>query len=147
MKYRWDELYGGLQTGVVEGQHNPISTMALANLQGVQKYATISNHLYGGDMWLTSDSFYNSMTDRQKQIFNDALELAKVAGNGHKLLLKATDKGVNFLKKSGLEVYAPSPQELASFKEITLPAIMKTIKDDLGDEGMDMANALSQYVG
>ena len=138
----WDELYGGLQTGVVEGQHNPISTMALANLQEVQKYATISNHLYGGDMWLTSDSFYNAMTDSQKQIFNDALEMAKVAGNGHKLLLKATDKGVNFLKKSGLEVYAPSPQELASFKEISQPAIMKTIKDDLGDEGMEMANAL-----
>ena len=34
----WNELYTALQTGVVDGEENPISSIALGKLQEVQKY-------------------------------------------------------------------------------------------------------------
>jgi TRAP-type C4-dicarboxylate transport system substrate-binding protein len=36
--------------------------MAIGGLQEVQDYATLTNHLYGADWWITSQDFYNSLT-------------------------------------------------------------------------------------
>lgn len=138
----WDELYSSLQTGVVQGQHNPIPIMAIGNLQEVQKYATLTNHLYGADWWITSNTFYNALTKQQQHIFTNAITAAKIAGRGSKLLLNATDQGINFLTKAGLEVYAPTSEELSEFKNTAVPAVMKTIEKDLGPEGVALAQAM-----
>jgi tripartite ATP-independent transporter DctP family solute receptor len=142
----WDELYSSLQTGVVQGQHNPIPIIAIGNLQEVQKYATLTNHLYGGDWWLTSESFYQSLSDEQRRIFINAYTAAKVAGRGHTLIASTTEKGPGFLEKAGLEVYSPTSAQLAEFKAKAVPAVMEVIQKDLGDQGTEMANALLQAV-
>lgn len=142
----WDELYSSLQTGVVQGQHNPIPIMAIGNLQEVQKYATLTNHLYGADWWVTSNTFYDSLDEKQKKIFENAVTAAKFAGRGHKLLMDATEQGVNFLTKAGLEVYSPTQEELAEFKSTAVPAVMKTIEKDLGPEGVELANSMLKAV-
>jgi TRAP-type transport system periplasmic protein len=138
----WDELYSSLQTGVVQGQHNPIPIMAIGNLQEVQKYATLTNHLYGADWWVTSNSFYNALTKEQKKIFTNGVTAATVTGRGSKLLLNASDQGIGFLIDAGIEVYSPSPAELAEFKTTAIPAVMKTIEKDLGKEGTELAKAM-----
>lgn len=142
----WDELYSALQTGVVQGQHNPIPIMAIGNLQEVQKYVTLTNHLYGADWWLVNEQFFQGLTPNQRRIFIDAVDAAKTAGEGSKLILSATTNGVDFLKKAGVEVYAPTPQELEEFKSKSTPAVMKAIKKDLGAPGVDTANSLLQAV-
>jgi len=138
----WDELYSALQMGVVGGQHNPIPIMAIGGLQEVQKYATLTNHMVGADWWVTSETFYQNLTDEQREIFNDALYAANLVANGTKLLADATEQGVQFLEEAGIEVYAPSIEELAAFRDIAVPAVMETIEEDLGQEGVDLANAL-----
>lgn len=142
----WDELYSALQTGVVEGQHNPIPIMAIGNLQEVQKYATLTNHLFGADWWVTSGTFYDGLTDAERAIFDDAVEAAKLAGRGAKLSLRATDFGVGFLKDAGMEVYSPTKAELAQFRDTAVPAVMKTINDDLGETGVALAEDLLKAV-
>jgi len=42
------ELYSALQTRIVEGQENPLATIDSAKFYEVQKYATISNHVWNG---------------------------------------------------------------------------------------------------
>ena len=138
----WDELYSSLQTGVVDGQHNPVPIMAIGNLQEVQKYATLTNHLYGADWWLTSDAFYNGLTPEQRRIFINAVAAAKTAGQGSKLILNATGNGFDFLKEAEIEVYSPTPEELEAFRSKSIPAVMKSIEAELGPEGVELANAL-----
>jgi tripartite ATP-independent transporter DctP family solute receptor len=140
----WDELYSSLQTGVVEGQHNPIPIMAIGNLQEVQKYVTLTNHLYGADWWVTSETFYKSLNDEQRRIFTNAVVAAKVAGRGSKLILGATKQGVNFLKKAGVQVYSPTAEELAQFKELAVPAVLKTMP--AGSEQSEVAERLLDAV-
>jgi len=142
----WDELYSSLQTGVVQGQHNPIPIMAIGNLQEVQKYATLTNHLYGADWWLTNEDFFKGLTPDQRRIFINATAAAKTAGQGSKLILNATGNGVDFLKDAGIEVYAPTPEEMQAFRSTSIPAVMKTIETDLGPEGVELANALLEAV-
>ena len=142
----WDELYSSLQTGVVEGQHNPIPIMAIGNLQEVQKYATLTNHLYGGDWWITSDGFLNQLTDEQKRIFLTALEVAKTAGRGRKALLNATSQGVQFLETAGVKVYSPTAEQLDKFRQKAVPAVMESIQKEVGPEGADLAQSLLDAV-
>ena len=142
----WDELYSSLQTGVVQGQHNPIPIMAIGNLQEVQKYATLTNHLYGADWWLTNEDFFKGLTPEQRRIFINATAAAKTAGQGSKLILNATGNGVDFLKDAGLEVYAPTPEEMEAFRAASIPAVMKTIESELGPEGVSLANGLLEAV-
>lgn len=142
----WDELYSSLQTGVVQGQHNPIPIMAIGNLQEVQKYATLTNHLYGADWWVTSNTFFNTLTSEQKKIFTNAVTAAKIAGRGNRLLLNATEQGIGFLSNAGIEVYSPTSEELVQFKNTAVPAVMKTIEKDLGQKGVDLAKALLEAV-
>lgn len=45
------EVYSALQTGVVDGQENPLSIMKVAKLWEVQKYCSMTNHMWDG-FWL-----------------------------------------------------------------------------------------------
>lgn len=142
----WSELYTSLQTGVVQGQHNPISIMAIGGLQEVQDYATLTNHLYGADWWFTSNKFYKSLTDEQKRIFTNAYNAAAVVGRGKKLSLENNKFGTKFLEEAGVEVYSPSSQELKKFKEQVTPAVRKAIKENIGQEGVELADKLLKAV-
>ncbi|MGM0420998.1 MAG: DctP family TRAP transporter solute-binding subunit [Bacillota bacterium] len=142
----WSELYTSLQTGVVDGQHNPIPIMAIGGLQEVQDYVTLTNHLYGADWWVTSSDFYDSLTSEQQVIFTNAVDAARTVGRGHKVLTGITTYGVEFLEEAGAEVYAPSTEELQMFRDVAIPAVMEAIEEDMGDEGVDFANSLLEAV-
>jgi tripartite ATP-independent transporter DctP family solute receptor len=42
------EVYSGLQTGVIDGQENPLILIDTAKLYEVQKYCSITNHVWAG---------------------------------------------------------------------------------------------------
>ncbi len=42
----FSEVFVSLQTGVIDGQENPLTNIAGAKLQEVQKYLSLSNHVY-----------------------------------------------------------------------------------------------------
>ncbi|MFC3282174.1 TRAP transporter substrate-binding protein [Litchfieldella rifensis] len=49
----FSEVFVGLQTGVVDGQENPLSNIDGAKFQEVQDYLSLSNHVYS-PIWLTA---------------------------------------------------------------------------------------------
>ena len=142
----WDELYGALETGVVDAQHNPVPIIAIGNLQEVQSYATMTNHLYGADWWVTSEEFIATLTSEQKRIFTTAVESAKVAGRGAKMALRATKFGTPFLNDAGIEVYAPSADELAAFRDIAIPAVTASMEAEFGAEAVTLGKDLQEAV-
>lgn len=142
----WDELYGALETGVVDAQHNPIPIIAIGSLEEVQDYATLTNHLYGADWWVASEAFVDGLTADEKRIFTGAVEAAKVAGRGAKMALSTNQFGPGFLEEAGLEVYAPTPEELDEFVELAVPAVLESIEDEHGDEAVALAEALLEAV-
>jgi tripartite ATP-independent transporter DctP family solute receptor len=46
------EVYSALQTKVVDGQENPPAIIAAAKLYEVQKYCSLTNHMWDGWWWL-----------------------------------------------------------------------------------------------
>jgi hypothetical protein len=54
----WAEVYTALQTGVADGQMNPIPIIAFAKFDEVQKYLSITNHIITPYIWTMNADFY-----------------------------------------------------------------------------------------
>lgn len=70
------EVYSALQTHVVEGQENPLSIIYTGKLYEVQKYCSLTNHMWDGFWFLgNKDSFSRLPADLQivvRDAVNDA---------------------------------------------------------------------------
>ncbi len=117
----WAEVYTSLQTGVVDGQMNPISIIAMAKFQEVQKYITLTNHLYAPYVWVINPKFYAGLSADLQGVVADAARTAILAGRGLSRIIDASDKGLPTLA-SKMTVYVPNTAEMKQFRDATMPA-------------------------
>ena len=135
----WSEVYTALQTGVADGQMNPIPIIAFAKFQEVQKYLTLSGHIFAPYVWVMNDDFWNSLTDSEKYVVDYAVKSAIVAGRGMGRVIEASDRGLAELSK-GMEVNTLTPAEKEEFKKVAVPAVKKLIAEKFGPEGEALMN-------
>ena len=95
----WSEVYTSLQTGVVDGQHNPFAPILGSNLYEVQKYLTLSGHIWSTHWFLVNDQWYQSLTDAQKKVVRNAATVGKVCGRGITKIYECSDKGMTVAQK------------------------------------------------
>ncbi|MCK9684202.1 TRAP transporter substrate-binding protein [Scleromatobacter humisilvae] len=55
------EVYSALQTKVVEGQENPLAIIATAKLYEVQKYCSLTNHMWDGFWFLANKASWEKL--------------------------------------------------------------------------------------
>ena len=137
----WAEVYTALQTGVADGQMNPIPIIAFAKFDEVQKYLSITNHVITPYIWTMNGDFYNGLKPEHRAIVDWASEVATEAGRGVSRVIEASERGLPKLAEK-MEINAVSPAELTKFASIAQPAVRKLIDEKLGAEGTDMLNAM-----
>ncbi|MBI4806690.1 MAG: DctP family TRAP transporter solute-binding subunit [Desulfovibrio sp.] len=133
----WAEVYTSLQTGVADGQQNPIPVIAFGKIDEVQKYLTLSEHLFAAYVWVMNDKFYQGLTPMEKNVVNYAAKSAIVAGRGLARVIEASDRGLPALSKK-LEVYALTPEEKAKFRDAAVPVVKQYLVENFGPEGEQM---------
>ena len=67
----WSETYTSLQQNTVEGQENPLPSIASASVQSVQKYISLWNAYYDCLFFCMNGDVYNSLSDEQKRIVDE----------------------------------------------------------------------------
>ncbi|WP_253447663.1 TRAP transporter substrate-binding protein DctP [Halomonas sp. Y3] len=72
----WGEVYGGLQTGILDGQENPIFWIESGGL-----YEVSPNLVYTGHGWFTTammanQDFFNGLSEEEQQLVRDASDHA-----------------------------------------------------------------------
>ena len=116
----WPELFTSLQTGVVEGTANGITDiMSMKFTDAGIKYLTLDGHSYMGAFWWMNNDRFMGMTDAQKQVVLDgfaALQQATFASPKRKEIQAYAD-----FRAAGGEIYVPSAEEKAAFKEAVAP--------------------------
>jgi len=130
----WAEVYTALQTGVVDGQMNPIPIINTAKLYETQKYITLTNHLYAPYVWVLTDKWFQALTPAEKEIILDAAKTAIMAGRGLNRIIESSDKGLPVIAKK-MEVYTPTSEEFAQFRKLSVAGAQKIISEKLGEEG------------
>ena len=133
----WAEVYTALQTGVADGQMNPIPIMAFAKFQEVQQYLTITNHIITPYIWLINADFYDGLTDDERYVVDYAAKVAVDAGRGISRIIEASENGLPALA-AAMQVNALGAEELAAFREAAQPAVTALINERFGEAGTAM---------
>ena len=96
------KLYEALQSNQFDGQENPIATILVSKFSQVQKYLTLSGHVYDPALILVSGDLWNDLQD------NDRSVLIEAAKMGAKASRDAADEaqrtGVAILRQQGMEI-------------------------------------------
>ncbi|HEY5791157.1 MAG TPA: TRAP transporter substrate-binding protein [Gammaproteobacteria bacterium] len=72
----FSEVFTALQTGVIDGQENPYAQIASAKFQEVQKYLSITGHVYTPAYVLVSDTHFAKLpADVQEIVVSTAREM------------------------------------------------------------------------
>ncbi|WP_332689435.1 TRAP transporter substrate-binding protein [Bosea sp. (in: a-proteobacteria)] len=94
------EVYTALQTKIVDGQENPLAIIATAKLFEVQKYLSLTNHMWDGFWFLANRRAWDRLPENLRTIvakhINDAAmnERADVAKLNAGLQAELTSKGM-----------------------------------------------------
>lgn len=60
---QFGEVYTSLQTNVVDGQENPLLTIDAAKLYEVQKYCSLTNHVWDGHWLVANGAAWNRLPE------------------------------------------------------------------------------------
>ena len=136
----WAEVYTSLQTGVADGQMNPVPIIKFAKFDEVQKHLTLTNHLFTPYVWVMNKAFMAGLSAEEKAVVNAAARSAIVSGRGISRIIESSDRGLPALAAK-MAVYSPSPAELKAFRDAAQPAVKAYIEKSFGAEGKDMMNS------
>ncbi len=143
----WAEVYTALETGVADGQHNPINPFRNASFYEVQDYLTVTNHLYSTHWFLVNADWFYGLAEEDQEIIRKAARIANRASRGLNRVLEASDDyGFPFLEAQGVEIYYPTQDELDAFADVTVPAALEFIEEEWGEEGIYWAEKYLEAV-
>lgn len=120
----WGEVFTSLQQGVIDGQENPIAIIYSSKLEEVQKYTSLTGHVYSPlALMLNKDVFDNLSEENQKILLSAAEEGQKA---NYTYMDEEEEKNKNALIESGMQFNEVDKSE---FKEKIAPVIDE-YKDD-----------------
>jgi len=74
----FSEVYSALQTKVVEGQENPLALISTAKLYEVQKYCSMTNHMWDGFWFLANRRAWERLPANLREIVAKNINAAAV---------------------------------------------------------------------
>lgn len=130
------ELYTALQQKTVDAQENPIPLIYTTKFYEVQKYCSLTGHVYAATVVLINDSFFSKLPkDLQKIVVEGA---KKYREEQRKMASKQDMEMLAQLKKAGMQVNELTPAEKKAFIQATLP-VYDEFKDKLGADLVELA--------
>ncbi len=98
----WSEVYGALQQKTIDGQENPVAVIHSAKLNEVQKYLSMTQHVYSPAVLIVSAKKWQTIPQAdQDMLLKTALEVAQFE---RKLGREAEEKQVAELTTRGMTV-------------------------------------------
>jgi TRAP-type transport system periplasmic protein len=108
----FNEVYSALQTKIVEGQENPLALIATAKLNEVQKYCSLTNHMWDGYWFLANRRAWEAIPEDLRTIVAKNINAAAVKARTDTEKLNATVR--EELTSKGLIFNQP---DVAPFRE------------------------------
>jgi tripartite ATP-independent transporter DctP family solute receptor len=119
------ELFTALQQGTVDGQENPIPVILASKFSQVQKYLSLTGHVYSPAALILSPAVWNKLSDADKKVFSDAAKIGAAAQR--KKVNDDENTGIALLEKDGMVI--DKKVDGASFRKAVAPAYAEFAKE------------------
>ncbi len=116
------EVYGALESKAIDGQENPVGVIASAKFAEVQKYMSLTRHVYTGMPFLMSKKTWDSMSAAERKIIREAAAEAK--DEERRITMAKEAQAIDGLRKS-MQVNDLAPAELARLRQKVQPVVEK----------------------
>jgi tripartite ATP-independent transporter DctP family solute receptor len=103
----FNEVYSALQTKIVDGEENPLAIISTAKLYEVQKYCSLTNHMWDGFWFLANKRAWETLPDDVRAIAAKHINAAAVKERDDVAKLNATLR--QDLAAKGLVFNQPDP--------------------------------------
>ncbi len=128
----WGEVYMALQQKTIDGQENPIAVIASAKIYEVQKYLSLTQHVYSPAVLIVSLKKWQTMPKPdQEMLYKTAREVAQYQ---RKLGRDAEEKQVAELAEKGMKV--EKNIDKAAWRKAMQPVISE-VAGQFGKEKVD----------
>ena len=101
------EVYSALQTRIVEGQENPLTLVSSAKLYEVQKYCSLTNHVWDGFWMLGNSKSFARLPADMQAVVRKHIDAAIVGQRADLAALQGSIRDT--LKEKGLELVDAAP--------------------------------------
>ncbi len=128
------ELYTALSQKTVDAQENPINLIYTSKFYEVQKYLSLTGHLYAVAPLTVSEIFFSKLPKDLQKIVLDAGKFYK--DTQRKLTVQEEQKMLADLKKSGMAVNELTNAEKAEFQKLAQP-VYKQFESKVGKDLLD----------
>lgn len=135
------ELYAALQQGTVDAQETPLSLMYSMKFFEVQKYLSLTGHLYSPWPLIINQQFYDGLSDDLQKVIMDAA--IEVRAYNRQLSKEDEEKALDLLTAEGMEYTELTDEQKKGFQEAMSP-VYEDVKAEVGEETF---NRLMKEVG
>ena len=126
------EVFTALQQGTVDGQENPLSIIWSNKFEQVQKYMTLTGHVFSPCVILMSKDVYDDLSEEDQKNFMAAAKAATAANRAR--VDKDEQEAVAALRKGGMEVI--TDVDKAAYQAV-LADVYKGFAKEFGQENID----------
>jgi tripartite ATP-independent transporter DctP family solute receptor len=134
----FSELFSALETKTVDGQENPFNTILSSKFYEVQKYLSVTNHVYSPWIVLASKKWWDGLSKDERKVLLDAARAAR--DYERKDTREEGAKALADLKAKGMQINELSPAEAGRMRD-KLGAINGTIAANVGQPLWDETQA------
>ncbi|MYM54274.1 TRAP transporter substrate-binding protein [Thalassovita mangrovi] len=139
------ELYTSLQTGVVDGEENPLDTIKAMKFYEVQKNLVVSDHGAMEDVILFNPMFWDSLPENYQAIIKDAFAEIIPELTAHKAAAVAA--ALETIKEAGTNVRVADEAERAKLREVMFGPASEAYLGNTGDAGQKLLEIYTEAYG
>ena len=120
------ELYGALEQKAIDGGTQPIINMVNGKFYEVQKFESLTGHMYNPQSVIFSKKIWDSYSADERKLLQEAVDEAR--DYQRKISRERNVAGIAELKAKGMQVNEMAPAELAKMKAKAQPVVDKYTK-------------------
>jgi TRAP-type transport system periplasmic protein len=123
-----------LASGIVDGQMNPPTVLLNRRYDQVQRYVTLTNHLYLPYVWLFNKQALDGLSSDQQKAVRDAATAAVGGGGEGARRGGRGGRGLPALRRR-MEVVSLTPGQRDEMRAAVQPKVREAIVKTLGEDG------------
>ncbi|QDY70092.1 TRAP transporter substrate-binding protein DctP [Qingshengfaniella alkalisoli] len=130
----WGEVYGGLQTNIIQGQENPVFFIESTKMYEVTDHITFTGHNNFTTAVMANKEFYDGLSEEDQKVVQDAIDVAFEHILDYQSNLQ--EEGLAAIKeaKPGIEITVLTEEQRQPFMDAAA-SVEETFIEMTGDSG------------